>query len=110
MWLSSKGWAGAGEACLVETLDIAAFKTWARGGLIPQVEQGGSCVCAFAVEASKLGGNALENEQIGQIHVAPLSFVGLGECGAVENELPDPAKDDVVGLRVPMCGDLLVAE
>ena len=78
--------------------------------MIPQVEQGGSGVCALAVEASKLEGNALENEQIGQIHVALLGFVGLGECGAVEYELPERGKEDAVGLKVPICGDLPMAE
>lgn len=74
--------------------------------MIPQVEQGGSGVCAFAVEASKLEGIELENEQIGQIHVALVGLVGLGEGGAVENGLPERGKEEVIGLRVPICRDL----
>lgn len=67
-------------------------------------------MCAFAVDASKLGGNALENEQIGQIHVALLGLDGLGDCNPVESGLPARGKEDAVGLSVPMYGDLLVAE
>lgn len=58
-----------------EALAMAAFRTWARGGLIPHARHGGSCVYGLAVAASKFEGTGFEYEQIGQTHVA---LVGLG--------------------------------
>jgi hypothetical protein len=54
-------------------LDIAAFRTCAKGGLMPHARQGGSGVFAFAVPGSKFEGNGFENEHIGQIQVAALT-------------------------------------
>lgn len=57
-------------------LDIAAFKTCARGGLIPQARHGAKGVCTVAVAGSKLDGTGLEKVHIGQIQVAFLAGGG----------------------------------
>jgi len=64
---------------LFDIADIAAFTTWTRGGLIPQARHGGRGVLAFAIDGSKFEGTGLENEQIGQIHVALGSLDGTGD-------------------------------
>lgn len=53
--------------------DIAAFSTWLKVGLMPQARQGGSGVCAFAADGSKLEGTGLEKLQIVQTHVAAVT-------------------------------------
>lgn len=58
--------------------DIAAFKTRARGGFIPQAKHGANGLCAVAVAGSKFEGTGLENEQIGHIQVAELAGEGSG--------------------------------
>jgi hypothetical protein len=62
--------------CLLATLDIVAFKTCVRVGLIPQARHGGSGVCTFAVVGSKLEGTGFEKLQIVHTHVAVLSVGG----------------------------------
>lgn len=52
------------------TLDMAAFSTSVKAGLIPQAKQGGNGVCAVAVVGSKLEGTGLGKLQILQTHVA----------------------------------------
>lgn len=59
-------------------LDIAAFRTRASGGFIPQAKHGANGLCALAVAGSKFEGTGFEKEQIGQIHVAELAGVGSG--------------------------------
>ena len=51
-------------------LDIAAFRTCGKDGLIPQLRQGGIGIFELAVEGSKLDGTGFENEQMMQTHVA----------------------------------------
>jgi hypothetical protein len=82
-------WATAGLAGALSRLDaaaIAAFSIVVKGGLIPHARQGGIGVALVAVEASKLEGTGLENEHIGQTHVA---FTGLGGGGVVACERGD---------------------
>lgn len=56
----------------------AAFRTWARGGLIPQARHGGKGVRALASVGSKFEGTGLENVHIVQTHVALLAGGGSG--------------------------------
>lgn len=65
-----------GDSLLAAAL-IAPFKTVAKGGLIPHARHGGRWVVAVAVAGSKCEGTKLENEHIGQIHVA---LTGLGDA------------------------------
>lgn len=44
---------------------------------MPQARQGGRGVDAFAIAGSKLEGTGLENEHIGQTHVAFASLAGV---------------------------------
>lgn len=53
-----------------EAAAMVAFKMMVSGGLIPHARQGGRGVEAVAVAGSKLEGTGLENEQMGQTHVA----------------------------------------
>lgn len=64
-------------------LDMAAFSTWVKVGLIPQARHGGSGVCTFAVAGSKLDGTGFENVQIVQTHVAVLGG-GFSTGGALK--------------------------
>lgn len=52
---------------------MAALRTWAKDGFIPQARHGGRGVCAFAVATSKFVGIGFEKVQIVQIHVTLLS-------------------------------------
>lgn len=58
------------EGPRLEIAAMAAFKTTANGGLIPQARHGGRGVEALALPGSKVGGTGLEKEQIGHIQVA----------------------------------------
>lgn len=58
---------------------IVAFSTVVSGGFIPHAKQGGSGVDAVAVAGSKLDGTGLENEHMGQTHVAFTLCAGVGE-------------------------------
>lgn len=75
----AKGESGTGG--LLEALAMAALRTWARAGFMPQVRQGGSGVCALARVGSKLEGTGLGKLQMVQTHVAAL---GLGGGAGVE--------------------------
>ncbi len=70
-------------------LVMAAFSTCENDGLIPQLKQGGSGICEFAVAGSKLEGTGLAKEQIMQTQVA---LLGLGvldpEFGCVGGLVP----------------------
>lgn len=67
---------GFGRLCPVDVgarlvaLEMAAFSTWAKVGLMPHARQGGRGVCALAAVGSKLDGTGLEKVHIVQIHVA----------------------------------------
>jgi hypothetical protein len=65
--------------CLLVALDIAAFRTCVRVGLIPHARHGGRGVWALAVVGSKLEGTGFEKVQMVQTHVAVL--VGGGPAG-----------------------------
>jgi len=73
---------GAPENCeeegggLFVTLEIAALRTRASGGFIPQAKHGANGVCALAVAGSKLEGTGFEKEHIGHIQVAVLAGGG----------------------------------
>lgn len=54
-------------------LEMAAFSTWVKVGLIPQAKHGGRGVWTFAVRGSKFDGTGFENVQIVQTHVAVLA-------------------------------------
>lgn len=58
--------------------DIAALRTRASGGFIPQAKHGANGLCTLAVAGSKFEGTGFENEQIGHIHVAELAGAGSG--------------------------------
>lgn len=66
------------EGSRLVTALIAALRTVVNGGLIPHARQGGKWVAALAVAGSKFDGTGLENEHMGQIHVALTGF------GAIE--------------------------
>lgn len=68
----------AGVPDRLEAAAIAAFRTVANGGLIPQARHGGSGAEELAVAGSKLEGTGFENEQIGHIHVAFDDRTGVG--------------------------------
>lgn len=70
---------GDEEGNLFVALEIAAFNTWARGGLMPHAKHGASGVWALAVAGSKFEGTGLEKEHIGHIHVPAL----IGDDSAV---------------------------
>jgi len=72
--------AGVPEACLLLIAAIAALTTCSSGGFIPHARHGGSGVCAFAAEGSKLEGTGFENEHIGQTHVALTAAEGAGDA------------------------------
>lgn len=99
---SGRGRKGSGEAadCRLVALDIAAFSTWARVGLMPHAKHGGSGVCSFAAAGSKLEGTGLEKLQIVQTHVAVL--VAGGSTGGVLNGLSARCGGDVVRPREGM--------
>ena len=69
----------AAVGCLLVALDILAFRTCARVGLMPHARQGGSGVWALAVPGTKLDGTRFEKLQMVQTHVAVLA--GLGSTG-----------------------------
>lgn len=56
--------------------EMAALRTFANSGLIPQVKHGSSGNASVAMVGSKFGGTGFGNVQIGQIHV-PLSTWGV---------------------------------
>lgn len=62
-------------------LDMAAFRTCVRVGLMPHARHGASGVCAFAVAGSKLEGTGFEKLQIVQTHVAVAA--GGGSTGDI---------------------------
>ena len=64
--------AGLLLGCLLVALDIVAFSTWVRVGLMPQARHGASGVWALAVVGSKLEGTGFEKLQMVQTHVAVL--------------------------------------
>ena len=70
-----KGTEGGGR---LAAPDIAAFRTRARGGFIPQAKHGANGLWTLAVAGSKFEGTGLENEHIGHIHVAELAGEGSG--------------------------------
>lgn len=72
---------------------MVAFSTCANEGLMPQAKQGGRGVFTFAVAASKFAGTGLENEQIGQTHVA------LPSLGVLDPALFPRAIGEAVELR-----------
>jgi hypothetical protein len=61
----------------LEAAAIAALRTTAKGGFIPQARHGGGGVETLAILGSKLEGTGLEKEQIGQIQVA--LFAGVDD-------------------------------
>lgn len=65
--------------CLLVALDIAAFNTWVKLGLMPQARHGGRGVWTLAVVGSKLDGTGFEKLQIVQTHVALLTG-GFSAC------------------------------
>ena len=67
-----------------DAVEIAAFSTTAKGGLIPQARHGGKGKEALARLGSKLDGIGFEKEQIGHIHVP---VVGLAELGTANGLL-----------------------
>lgn len=79
-------------------LDIAAFRTCANGGFIPQARHGANGVCTVAVVGSKLDGTGFENVHIGQIQVA--LFAGAGSGGGRWNELSDRLAGAAEWLRI----------
>lgn len=83
--------------CLLVALEIAAFRTWAKVGLIPQARQGGNGVCSLAVVGSKLDGTGLEKLQIVQTHVAVLT--GAGSTGEFRRAPSDRCAGEGLLLR-----------
>jgi hypothetical protein len=63
-------------AVLLLAFDIAAFRTWANVGLMPQAKHGGRGVCALAAVGSKLEGTGFEKLQMVQTQVAVLTAGG----------------------------------
>lgn len=92
-FVSNRSRSFASEGARFVTAAIAAFSIVVNGGLIPQARHGGNGVEAVAVAGSKLEGTGLENEQIGQIHVA---FTGFG-AGDAPREICRAAKDGCAG-------------
>jgi len=81
LWTEAlSGVEGILDACLLLSAAIAALTTWSSGGFIPHARHGGSGVCAFTAEGSKLEGTGFENEHIGQTHVALSAAEGAGEA------------------------------
>lgn len=108
-----RGRKGRGEAtdCLLVALDIAAFRTCVRAGLIPHAKQGGRGVCAFAVWASKLDGTGFEKLHMVQTQVAV--FVGAGSTDAGRKGLSPRCTGEAVPFLVgiePIAGDLVWRE
>jgi hypothetical protein len=71
---------------------MAAFRIWARVGLMPQAKQGGNGVWALAVEGSKFDGTGLGKLQMVQTQVAVLA--GAGSTGGA-----------LLGLSVRVAGE-----
>lgn len=65
--------------CLLVALDIIAFRTCVKVGLMPQARHGGRGVWALAVVGSKLEGTGFEKLQMVQTQVAVLA--GGGSTG-----------------------------
>lgn len=65
------------KAGLLVALDIVAFNTCVKAGLIPHARQGGRGVCAWAVEGSKLEGTGFGKLQMVQTQVAEVVGAGL---------------------------------
>ena len=63
-------------AALLLAFDMAAFRTWASVGLIPQARHGGRGVCALAAAGSKFEGTGFEKLQMVQTQVAVLTAGG----------------------------------
>jgi hypothetical protein len=70
-----KGAEGFGVGRFV-ALTTLAFKTRAKGGLIPHARHGAKGVRSPAVCGSKFEGTGFEKEHIGQIQVALLECIG----------------------------------
>lgn len=87
----------ASEGARFVAAAIAAFSIVVNCGLIPHARHGGNGVEAVAVAGSKLEGTGLENEQMGQIHVA---FTGFG-AGDAPRETCRAAEDGCAG-EVPL--------
>lgn len=93
------GETAAGVRCVA--LDMAAFRTWAKGGLIPQAKQGAKGVCTLAVVGSKFEGTGFEKEHIGQIHVP----VVMGAGAALGNRKGESPR--AIGLAVALLEGVL---
>lgn len=63
--------------CLFVALEMVAFKTCVRAGLIPHAKQGGRGVCSLAVVGSKLDGTGFGKLQMVQTHVAEVAGAEL---------------------------------
>lgn len=87
-WLDEGAGDGAWWALLLE---MAAFKTCARVGLMPQARHGGRGVWAFADAGSKLDGTGLEKLHMVQTQVAEVAVGGsgrtLGELSGLGEEV-----------------------
>lgn len=66
---------------------------------MPQAKHGGRGVCKFAAPISKFEGIGLENEQIGQIHVALIGLWLLDPEAAVMLGLDPLSTGEAVPLR-----------
>lgn len=56
---------------------MAALRTTANGGLIPQAKHGDKCAEELALAGSKFGETGLEKVHIGQIQYPPSGGVGV---------------------------------
>ena len=85
---------------------MAAFNTWTKEGLTPQVTHAVRGVFEFAVVVSKFAGTGLENEQIVQTHVATLVLGVPDPEGLLEKGLTPRCAGDTVELREGDCPSL----
>jgi hypothetical protein len=89
---------------------IAAFKTCASVGLIPQARHGGKGVCTFAAVGSKLEGTGFEKLQIVHSQVAAVAAGGVEggrkalslDCDPESSRRIDVTLDEALSRR-PRC-------
>jgi hypothetical protein len=89
---------------------MTACTTVTNGGFMPQARHGGIAVCSFATDGSKLDGTGLENEHIGQIHVALVGTLGAAEVKERLELVPSVPNDPPPGdLGISLLAETLCA-
>jgi hypothetical protein len=68
---------------------IAAFRTRAKGGVIPQARHGGNGKLSVAMLGSKLDGTGFEKEQMGHTHVPTTAGSVAEDTAGARNGLVD---------------------